>query len=135
MKSRIISIKKLWSGTFPLNLIINLVDKLINSVKQAAPFFFSREFKIIVIGQIGWIYQHSLLRGDSPSSLSFLWPSSCHVELLTEPQIQDLVCASQGICASSDVFSQQGAWKALHAGLEFSLNIEGKSFSHMISRL
>ena len=112
-----------------------IVDKLINSVKQAAASFFSREFKIIVNGQIGWVYQHSMLQGDSLSSLSFLRSSSRHVELLTEPQLQHLMCASQGICASSDVFSQQGAWNALHAGLEFSLNIEGKSFSHMIGRL
>lgn len=120
---------------FPLSLIINLVDKLINTVKQAAPFFFSREFK----NNCEWTDWLDLSTLDAtrrrPSPLSLLRPSSRHVESLTEPQIQHLMCASHGICASSDVFSQQGAWNALHAGLEFSLHIEGKSFSHMISRL
>lgn len=44
--------KELWIGFFLLNLIVSLVNKLINLVKQGVLFYFFGEFKIIINGQI-----------------------------------------------------------------------------------
>lgn len=63
-----------------------------------------------------------------------LCPNSCHLEGLTQPQMWLISLCVKALMALQ-MFSHLRASPAVRVGLEFSLNIELKSFSHMISRL